>query len=245
MRFLIQKQTPWLRLFLYLGLSSTEATRTDWGEMEGNGKGEMREIEREMDPVWVKWEIPEFGGSAQFKMSGRVTLEVTPTAQSLHPNPRLFEGKFWRSLWSLATSSGTWAPNPISNLDILNLMERTPPPSTHCANFGGSFPKSLGQCIFASLWLISLKRCCLRIRLQVLNMKSRNIPYQIFFCFIHMIETPAMVLANPRKCVYSLIKWKELDSHVAVQGIFWGFYQTQQPWQHKGTLISASNAVSH
>lgn len=151
----------------------------------------------------------------------------------------------WEQSW---TQRHQWPPAvapglqiQVSNLDILNLMEGTTP---HCANFGGSLPKSPRQCIFASLQLILLKRCCLRTRLQVLNMQSRNIPYQIFFCFIHMIETPAMVLANPRKCVYSLINWKELDSHVAVQGIFWGFYRTQQLWQHKATLISACVAVS-
>lgn len=69
--------------------------------------------------------------------------------------------------------------------------------------------------------------------------------YQIFFCFIHMIETLAMVLTNPRKCVYSLINWKELDSHVAAQGIFWGFCQTQRLWQEKATLISAYIAISY
>lgn len=151
----------------------------------------------------------------------------------------------WEQSW---TQRHHWPPAVAPGLLIHHLtwtFKSDGENSPHCANFGGFLPKSPGQCIFASLWLIPLKRCCLRIRLQVLNMQSRNIPYQIFFCFIHMIETPAMVLANPRKCVYSLINWKELDSHVAVQGIFWGFYQTQQLWQHKATLISAWIAVPY
>lgn len=64
------------------------------------------------------------------------------------------------------------------------------------------------------------------------------------FGFIQISETLAKILANLEDCVYRLISWKELDSHITAQGIFRGFCITlTQAWEDHFNKYIFSNFI--